>query len=316
MWWTIVTGCTLLLAGCSRGVLSTVLDLPPQAERPPAQETQGTGLQVPEALLRSALFQPEDTVRPEIENFLEPDTVKALLPRDHAGNIDWMAALREEIIKPRDRLPSDDPALPRDEFEFKFDFFFPGPDTTLNAYFPHSSHTQWVDCQQCHARIFPYRNTPVSMGEIFQGKYCGECHGKVAFPVVSDCERCHVNLQLPPNRVQGELIGTITIPRAAAARDPDSVVAALGEQAVGQSLFQAASLPPAQFPHWVHRIRFKCKVCHLAIFEPRAGANEITMEKISRGEACGVCHNGLTAFAAGFGECQRCHVPAAASTGG
>jgi c(7)-type cytochrome triheme protein len=28
------------------------------------------------------------------------------------------------------------------------------------------------------------------MIEIFDGKYCGVCHGKVAFPNL-DCQRCH-----------------------------------------------------------------------------------------------------------------------------
>jgi len=67
-------------------------------------------------------------------------------------------------------------------------------------------------------------------------------------------------------------------------------------------------LAPALFPHWLHRIRFQCKVCHTEIFEAKAGANEITMTEIKQGEYCGACHNGVTAFAAGFGECLRCHV--------
>jgi c(7)-type cytochrome triheme protein len=33
--------------------------------------------------------------------------------------------------------------------------------------------------------------TKYSMVEIFEGKYCGVCHGTVAFPNI-DCQRCHV----------------------------------------------------------------------------------------------------------------------------
>ncbi len=73
--------------------------------------------------------------------------------------------------------------------------------------------------------------------------------------------------------------------------------------------FVTEDLAPALFPHWVHRIRFRCKACHTQLFEPRAGANEITMVDIGRGEFCGKCHDGVTAFAAGFGACRRCHVP-------
>ena len=68
-------------------------------------------------------------------------------------------------------------------------------------------------------------------------------------------------------------------------------------------------LPPAVFPHWVHRVRFTCKTCHMDLFEPEAGANEITMADISAGRSCGTCHNGRVAFDAGFGSCQRCHQP-------
>jgi len=29
---------------------------------------------------------------------------------------------------------------------------------------------------------------------------------------------------------------------------------------------EQAGMPPVVFPHWFHRIRFKCKVCHEEIF--------------------------------------------------
>lgn len=66
-----------------------------------------------------------------------------------------------------------------------------------------------------------------------------------------------------------------------------------------------AGMPPVVFPHWFHRIRFKCKVCHPAIFKMRAGANEINMIKIIQGEFCGKCHNGIIAWPPLY--CDRCH---------
>lgn len=66
-------------------------------------------------------------------------------------------------------------------------------------------------------------------------------------------------------------------------------------------------IPPAQFPHWVHRIRFKCYVCHDAIFQMKAGADPITMDAIFDGKFCGACHDGKTAFEVGFDTCPRCH---------
>lgn len=292
-------GCISML-GCSHRVLSAIFDLPPREETAePAPAAQ------PSATLQPTIA-PEDTVRPPIEDLQDPDSVVSLLPRDPSGNIDWMAALEDGVIDPRHAIPGSDRDGEPDGFRFGFDFFLPGPDSSMNAFFPHSSHTQWVDCAQCHARIFPIRNTPISMGEIFQGKYCGECHGKVAFPVMTDCERCHVNLSMPPDRAEPDLIGTIVMTRVAADTAPANSGGALPPRGL-----RTDGLPPAQFSHWVHRIRYRCNVCHMEIFEPRAGANVITMRDISAGQACGQCHNGQVAFAAGFGACQRCHVASA-----
>ena len=276
----------VLLAAC-RQALTTLIDLPPPSAAAPSAPADATGVAPP--------AHPADTVRPSIERVFAADSVRALLPRDHAGNLDWMAALRAGLIRPRAVLPGR-PAPAEPGFQFAFDFTYPGPDTTFDAFFPHSAHTEWVACQQCHPRIFNYRNTAVKMGDIFQGKYCGECHGKVAFPVLSGCERCHRSLTMPPNRAQGELLGTLTLRRAA-----DSTGIA--------TRMRTDDLPPASFPHWVHRLRYRCRACHVELFEPRSGANRITMRQIADGAACGRCHDGSAAFAATIGTCQRCHVP-------
>ena len=64
-------------------------------------------------------------------------------------------------------------------------------------------------------------------------------------------------------------------------------------------------MPPVVFPHWLHRLEFKCKVCHPALFEMKAGANNIDMKKIVDGQFCGKCHNGEVAWKPV--ECARCH---------
>lgn len=66
-------------------------------------------------------------------------------------------------------------------------------------------------------------------------------------------------------------------------------------------------IPPAIFPHWLHRMQFRCHVCHDAITVMKAGANPITMEAIQQGKFCGACHDGKTAFQATFETCPRCH---------
>ena len=66
-----------------------------------------------------------------------------------------------------------------------------------------------------------------------------------------------------------------------------------------------AGVNDVMFPHWFHRIRFKCKVCHEDIFIIKAGANDIDMNKIIDGEKCGKCHNGVVAWEPAY--CDRCH---------
>lgn len=68
---------------------------------------------------------------------------------------------------------------------------------------------------------------------------------------------------------------------------------------------QKAGVNPVVFPHWFHRIRFKCKVCHEDIFILKKGANDINMAAIMNGEFCGKCHNGLVAWEPLY--CDRCH---------
>lgn len=68
----------------------------------------------------------------------------------------------------------------------------------------------------------------------------------------------------------------------------------------------AAGMRPVVFPHWFHRIRFRCKVCHADLgFKMEAGGNEIDMLKIIDGEYCGACHNGEVAWS--VENCDVCH---------
>ena len=88
----------------------------------------------------------------------------------------------------------------------------------------------------------------------------------------------------------------------------------------GDILFQREIKPeedtivPATFPHWFHRMRVRCAVCHPGIFQMKAGANNITMDEIRAGKFCGTCHpsypNTKTlAWPVSFEVCSRCHVP-------
>ena len=69
---------------------------------------------------------------------------------------------------------------------------------------------------------------------------------------------------------------------------------------------EEAGMRPVIFPHWFHRIRFRCKVCHADLgFKFEAGGNEISMLKIIDGEYCGACHNGEVAWSVEI--CSLCH---------
>ena len=69
---------------------------------------------------------------------------------------------------------------------------------------------------------------------------------------------------------------------------------------------EQAGMAPVVFPHWFHRIRFRCKVCHYELgFEMRAGANDVTMNDILQGKFCGICHNGEIAWSTE--NCGLCH---------
>lgn len=275
-----------------RAALATVLDLPPPTAAAEPVPAPAVAAPAPGPALPAA--PAADSARPEIEQLLHRDSILARLPRDRAGNVDWVAAMRHGTIKPRPALPGA-PAPPPDGFRFAYDFTYQGPTPMFDAYFPHSAHTEIVACQQCHPRIFPYRNTPVVMADVLQGRYCGECHGTVAFAPATACERCHRQMTLPANRVQPTLLGDVTMGRVA-------------DTAGNAGRVDVTGLPRAVFPHSVHRIRYQCKACHMDVFEPRAGANQITMRAIADGEYCGECHDGGTAFRPDISNCQRCHV--------
>ena len=94
-----------------------------------------------------------------------------------------------------------------------------------------------------------------------------------------------------------------------------AALAAEGTAAPGDLRFErkvedaeGQAFPPAIFPHWVHRINYRCDACHDSLYEMKTGSAEITMDMISAGESCGSCHNGEQAFASGVASCGRCHV--------
>lgn len=73
-----------------------------------------------------------------------------------------------------------------------------------------------------------------------------------------------------------------------------------------------AGMPAAVFPHWSHRARYTCRVCHEELgFSMRAGDTGISRAQYIAGQYCGACHDGETAFSVKEGavrHCDKCHM--------
>ena len=63
-------------------------------------------------------------------------------------------------------------------------------------------------------------------------------------------------------------------------------------------------MPWVKFPHLQHTKWLACQNCHPKIFIPQENANPISMNKVLRGEYCGVCHDKVS-FSLFI--CERCH---------
>jgi len=123
------------------------------------------------------------------------------LPRDRFGLVDWVALTLKGMVLPKGSLDPTDP-LYESPVHYEFDeegdediedILITVKSETISAVvFPHTLHAWWLNCKSCHPRRFTRTagETRMTMKEMAKGKYCGECHGKVAFPL-EDCSRCH-----------------------------------------------------------------------------------------------------------------------------
>ncbi len=111
-----------------------------------------------------------------------------ILPKDNAGNVDWVKALSQGIIKPLESLDPNRPPTPVIDLDIVFKVKGELPDVV----YPHYPHTQWLACSNCHPKIFIMQAgaNKITMKKIEEGQFCGRCHGIVAFPL-SNCTRCH-----------------------------------------------------------------------------------------------------------------------------
>jgi c(7)-type cytochrome triheme protein len=137
-----------------------------------------------------------DPNSPSIALLQQPGDALRVLPHDTAGNlVNWVQAIESGAIDPRARLRPGPPMQTRD------DAIIIAKYGSLPAVrFPHRAHTLWLDCADCHDKIFKAKAgaNRLSMTAILNGEQCGVCHGAVSFPL-TECNRCHSvpNASLP-----------------------------------------------------------------------------------------------------------------------
>ena len=138
-------------------------------------------------------FYKEVTQRASVRTGTNEIEALDVLPKDPSGNVNWTAAVVGGYIDPRAAI---DPEV-QDDPPLNLNIFIEAKVALMsNVIFPHSIHTYWLSCNNCHPKIFiPEAGAnPITMDEIFAGQWCGRCHGKVAFTFWprDNCVRCHV----------------------------------------------------------------------------------------------------------------------------
>lgn len=128
----------------------------------------------------------------EVELETDFRALRRQLPRSPYGNkIDWIAAEEEGLITLRDSVPG---------YEVERPAFKSLEDSEIDAravevpdiIFSHEKHAVWNGCALCHPQPFAVKRglTEYTMQDVFDGRFCGACHGTVAFPSWH-CRLCH-----------------------------------------------------------------------------------------------------------------------------
>ncbi len=108
-------------------------------------------------------------------------------PVDSNGKVDWVKTLESGVIDPQAALSRKGSMRIRD-----LDIIMKNTLEMPWVRFPHRQHSEWLACSNCHPAPFIEQEggNPITMDAIFRGRYCGQCHDRVAFSIFV-CERCH-----------------------------------------------------------------------------------------------------------------------------
>jgi len=129
-----------------------------------------------------------DPTNDAVEVFQNPYEAMLEFPRDNVGIVNWIETVKQGLIDPRADLNGE-----TEKKTLDMDIIFTDTGKMPYVRFPHLPHTLWLDCKNCHPAIFKQKKgaNNIAMNDVFTGKFCGLCHGKVAFPPTMNCMRCH-----------------------------------------------------------------------------------------------------------------------------
>lgn len=113
-------------------------------------------------------------------------------PKSRSGNrVDWLKAEEQELIQLQDYLEG--VTIRRKPLKVPLETEIDAKIGEIpDIIFSHEKHTVWNGCELCHPEIFGIKKggTRYEMQDNFNGKFCGACHGSVAFTCM-DCQLCH-----------------------------------------------------------------------------------------------------------------------------
>ncbi len=214
-----------------------------------------------------------------------------------------------------------------------------------NIVFSHDVHTKSPrindNCHTCHDKIYATKSKrPVTMAEMYKGKSCGACHGRIAFPL-SDCGRCHtirditfkvqptgdvIFVHAPhtrkmacnkchprlfkPGRNRPATMAEMEKGKSCGACHKGKTAFDLSDcsrcHLAGNVLMKVTNAGPVTFSHSFHTALYRCADCHPKIFPLGYIRQRASMDDMDQHKSCGACHDDYTAFTVRE-DCVRCH---------
>jgi c(7)-type cytochrome triheme protein len=233
------------------------------------------------------------------------EDVLRLLPKDRAGNPDWGAALQEQVIAPRPGILPE--AVEQESLALDVEII-PKSDAAFTVIFSHRKHGAWVACSSCHTGMFEMKAGATSMKpqEVHTTRYCGACHGTVAFDIVTGCHLCH--LQNLPQDLNGRVDWNSALADKRIAPRPGLSTTADEQPVLDLDVLMAPKDQPtfnAIFSHRAHTQWLACANCHPDRFPMEARELSPNTADLHSRQYCGACH-GTVSFGI-ISTCGPCH---------